>query len=285
VPDVKLAVVYFSATNVTRTYANLIAEALSGRGAAVQPVDVTAHSSRCERFPVERFDAFVFGFPVFADFAPSVMNEWIPTLDGLGRRCVLFFTYGGRTTGYAHFHTKLLLEQAGFQVLFSAEFLGRHSFNLAGWSALPERPDEGDYAVAREFAALAVERFTQDAPPAFALQKPFGYHASQRVLEERKQPDARGWCHPVRSGSECSMCRECEIQCPTQAFDADAGLSDPRSCIECMRCVYICPDQVLGVDPRVKAAFPAFLKDWHLTEEMMRAKKSKIIAESWQAAF
>lgn len=81
------------------------------------------------------------------------------------------------------------------------------------------------------------------------------------------------------------MCRDCENECPTGAFDADTGLSDPEICIECMHCVYLCPDKVLQVDERMKAAYEGFLTNWHLTEEMMQAKQSKIITQSWQAAF
>ena len=80
------------------------------------------------------------------------------------------------------------------------------------------------------------------------------------------------------------MCRDCETECPTRAFDADTGLSDPGSCIECMRCVYICPDEVIKVDERMKGAYKDFLAYCHLTEEMMNAKRSKIISDASQAA-
>jgi len=43
------------------------------------------------------------------------------------------------------------------------------------------------------------------------------------------------------------------------------------------------PDKVLRVDD-MKGVYDAFLSNWHVTEEMMNAKKSKIITESWQAA-
>ena len=64
-----------------------------------------------------------------------------------------------RTTGYAHFHTKNQLDNANFQVLLSAEFFGRHTFNVGGWRILPERPDEDDFKVARDYANLAFQRF------------------------------------------------------------------------------------------------------------------------------
>jgi NAD-dependent dihydropyrimidine dehydrogenase PreA subunit len=284
-PDLKIALVYFSATHVTETYAEVIRDEWIARGCDARLINVTAYASRQGPLPVDDCDGFVFGFPVFGDFAPRVINEWIPTLDGQGKQCATFFTYGARTTGYAHFHTKLLLEKAGFRVQFSGEFLGRHSFNVAGWRILPDRPDEGDFVVAREFAALAMERFSQDAVKDFNLQKPFAYDGVMESLKQREKSAERGWCHPVRSVEECSMCLRCETECPNQAFDADAGLSDPLKCIECMHCVYICPDQVLQVDDRMAGVYPAFLEHWHLTEEMMRAKRSKIITESWQAAF
>jgi NAD-dependent dihydropyrimidine dehydrogenase PreA subunit len=281
--DLKVALVYFSATNVTHTYVQVIREGLLDHGCAVQAFNVTAYASRQNQLSFDGFDGVIFGFPVFSDFAPSVINEWLPTLHGQGKKCALFFTYGGRTTGYAHFHTKLLLERAGFQVLFSAEFLGRHSFHIGGWPILPERPDAQDFAVAREYAALAIERFSQEAPPVFRLQKPFGYNQVVAALKNEPELTQRHWKHPIRTAEGCSMCRDCETECPTQAFDADTGLSNPGSCIGCMHCVYICPDNVLRVDD-MKAVYDAFLSNWHVTEEMMNAKKSKIITESWQAA-
>ncbi len=283
--DCKIALVYFSATQVTHTYAQVIREALLDQGCIVQLFDVTGYASRQEPLAIDDFDGLLFGFPVFSDFAPSVINEWLPTLDGQGKRCALFLTYGARTTGYAHFHTKLLLEQAGFQVLFSAEFLGRHSFNVGGWRILPDRPNEQDFAVAREYAALARERFSQDSPEIFRLQKPFGYGRAVASLEDQQKRTERGWTNPARVAEECSMCRDCEAECPARAFDADTGLSDPESCIECMHCVYICPDKVLKIDERMQDAYAGFLAHWHLTEEMMDAKKSKIITAAWQATF
>jgi NAD-dependent dihydropyrimidine dehydrogenase PreA subunit len=281
--DIKIALVYFSATDVTHTYVKTIRERLLNLGCAVQSFNVTTHASRQNPLAFDGFNGVIFGFPVFSDFAPSVINEWLPTLDGQGKKCTLFFTYGGRTTGYAHFHTKLLLEQAGLHLLFSAEFLGRHSFNVGGWRILPERPNAQDLALAQEYAALAIERFSQDAPAVFKLQKPFGYNQVIASLANSQEITERQWKNPVRTAEECSMCRDCETMCPTQAFDADTGWSNPRTCIGCMHCVYICPDKALRVDD-MKGVYDPFLSNWHLTEEMMNAKKSRIITESWQAA-
>jgi NAD-dependent dihydropyrimidine dehydrogenase PreA subunit/flavodoxin len=283
--DLRIVLVYFSATHVTKIYAEVIEGELTRRGCKVHLMNVTPYSSRKETLLVDDFDGFIFGFPVFADFAPSVINEWIPTLQGKEKRCAMFFTYGGRTTGYAHFHTKTLLEKVGFLVQFSAEFLGRHSFNVGGWRVLPDRPNEQDFDVAREFAGLVVEQFSHASPRIFELQKPFAYNAVLDLLKNKKRSSERGLRHPIRSTEGCSMCLRCETECPNQAFRADTGLSDPLKCIECMHCVYICPDKVLKIDDRMKDAYHAFLENWHLTEAMMNEKRSKIITTAWQAAF
>ena len=280
----KIAIVYFSGTNVTHSYAEVMRDAFQAHGCGARLLNVTPFAARQKPLPIKSFDFFIFGFPVFSDFAPKVINDWLPTLEANGKRCGLFVTYGARTSGYAHFHTKTLLEQAGFQVMLSGEFLGRHSFNVAGWTILPQRPDEKDFAVAREYVDLALERFLQEAPSEFSLQKPFGYDGTAAALANPPQKTERGWTHPLRIVDECVMCRDCETECPTQAFNADLGQSDPGLCIECMRCVYICPDDVIKVDKRMKGVYENFKKSWHLTEEMMNAKQSKIIAESWQAA-
>ena len=153
--DHKIALVYFSATHVTRSFVRVMEAALVERGCKAMLFNVTPYDSRQEPLPLDDYDGIIFGFPVFADFAPSVINAWLPTLDGQGKRCATFFTYGGRATGYAHVHTRQLLEGAGFQVLFSAEFLGRHSFNVSGWRVLPDRPDKGDFSLAREYVDLS----------------------------------------------------------------------------------------------------------------------------------
>ncbi len=282
--DQSICLIYFSGTEVTKTYAEVIKATLTDIECVVRLFDVTSYASRQKPLPVDDFNAFIFGFPVFSDFAPSVINTWLPTLKGKGKPCAQFFTYGARTSGYAHFHTLQLLETAGFQVLLSAEFLGRHTFNVAGWQILPDRPDQADFAIAKEYASLALERFSAQTPPVFNIQKPFGYNQTLAAREKQPKRSERGWTNPVRVTKACSMCRDCEAECPTQAFNADSGLSEPAECIDCMHCLYICPDEVIEIDKRMKDTYEGFKASWNLTETMMEAKQSKIIEESWQAA-
>ena len=57
--DLKIALVYFSATNVTHTYAQVIRERLFDQGCTVQLFNVTAYASRQEKLPINDFNSFI----------------------------------------------------------------------------------------------------------------------------------------------------------------------------------------------------------------------------------
>jgi hypothetical protein len=60
-PDFKIALIYFSATNVTKTYAEVIQKELLRRECEAQLINVTGYSSRQEFLPVDDFNGFIFG--------------------------------------------------------------------------------------------------------------------------------------------------------------------------------------------------------------------------------
>jgi menaquinone-dependent protoporphyrinogen IX oxidase len=80
-----VAIVYFSGTAVTKSYAEVIHARLKEPGCNAELIDITPYSARREPLPVESFNGIVFGFPVYADFPPRVINEWLPTLKGDGK--------------------------------------------------------------------------------------------------------------------------------------------------------------------------------------------------------
>lgn len=281
----KFAIVYFSATHVTKTYADIISQELQAQGCETALFNVTPLSSREMPIPFSEYAGAIFGFPVYSDYAPSVINDWLKTLDGAGKRCGMFFTYGGRTTGYAHFHTKELLERANFSILFSAEFLGPHSYNLGGWSLMASRPNMEDIAVAKSYARLVKDRFSSPELPVLQIQRPFGYYQSLQALGQRKKRTEPRWPHPERFTEDCQMCLRCETECPTGAFDAITGTAELDQCIRCMHCVAICPDSVIRTVEKHRVTTEAFLENCHLTVDMLKMKKSKIISEPWDTVF
>lgn len=138
----------------------------------------------------------------------------------------MFFTYGARDLEWAHQTTYYLLTQANFQVVLSAVFIGKHSFNVAkGWSLAEGRPNQLDFDIATEFALQSIVRFQKDTKFNIDLSE-FSYKPIK--TEETTGPYAK--FYPSRGKEDCSICYLCEKECPVVAFDAISGETNRKLC-------------------------------------------------------
>jgi len=267
-----IAIIYFSATGITEAVSNHIAAILEKEGHSIKLKNIITIDSRDSQFDFLEYDSYIFGFPVFGGRPPTIADEWMKTLDGGKKKCSMFFTYGARDLEWAHQVTYYLLTQANFQVVLSAEFIGKHSFNVArGWSLAEGRPNQLDFDIATEFALQSIIRFQKDSD--------FSIDLSEFAYKSKKTRKARGsWAnfYPSRSKEDCSMCYLCEKECPVKAFDAISGKTNKNLCIQCMHCLTICPDKVIHIG-EVSQFFKKFSDRWGLTEDVVEQKRSKII--------
>ena len=266
------AIFYFSATGITETISNHIAAILEKEGNAVKLTNIITPESRQSQFDFSEFDACFFGFPVFYARPPYVADDWMKSIDGKNLKCSMFFTYGAVDLEIAHQVTYYLLTQANFQVVLSAEFIGKHSFSVAkGWSLAEDRPNQLDFDIATEFALQSIKRFQTDVK--------FNIDLSDFTYERREFIENKGayaTFYPSRGKDDCSMCYLCEEECPVKAFDAISGETNRKLCIKCMHCVTICPDKVINVG-EASQSFENFMKRTGLTEDIVEQKRSKII--------
>ena len=267
-----IAIFYFSATGITKTISNHIAAVIQGEGNSVKLKNIITPDSRQYQVDFSKYDAYIFGFPVFGGRPPSIVEEWMKTLNGRKKKCSMFFTYGARDLELAHQITYYLLTRANFQIVLSAEFIGKHSFNVAeGWILAEDRPNQLDFDVATEFALESLARFQKNSE--------FSIDLSEFTYKTTKTRESRGfWAnfYPSRDSNDCSMCYMCEKECPVNAFDAFSGKPNRKRCIQCMHCVSICPDKVILIGD-VSRLFEKFKNRFGLTEEAVRKKRSKII--------
>ena len=236
---------YFSATGNTEFIARAMAARFEELGDKVELRSVTTPQSRKANPDFSEYDAVVFGSPVHIMRAPLIFRDWLAQLDGQGRRCAMFFSYGGFQTHPCHLNTAEILQSRGFQVVGSAEFTGEHTFNMVGWQALADRPGDEETSAARLYADQIRPRLAGVDP---AVPDPFepGHHTIEELdMMEQGQMQFLGNKAPSRSSSECQMCMLCEQLCPTGAMDAEKGVADKDKCMICLRCLKICSDQVL----------------------------------------
>lgn len=267
----KIAIIYFSGTGVTEGYAKIIADGLKQKGQTVSLRNITSIEDRESGVDFQKQDAVIFGFPVYAGRLPTVVETWLGTLH-VKKQCSMYFTYGGRELEYAHQTGYYLLSKANFDVILSAEFLGKHSFNVAeGWDLASDRPYSDDVSMAKEFALESLKRFqTKDEKWDYKLE---GFDYQPRVTKEYHGPFAIFFPYKIQ---ECRMCYRCENECPTGAFDLSSGKAKNGVCIQCMHCVSICPDNAIEVGDATEL-FQQFKTTLDLTSENVKNKKSRII--------
>jgi len=267
-----LGLFYFSATGITETISNHIAKVLEREGHIVKLSNIITPDSRQSQYNFSEFDACFFGFPVFSARLPYVADDWMKSIDGKNLKCSMFFTYGARDLEIAHQVTSYLLTQANFQVVLSAEFIGKHSFSVGkGISLAEDRPNQSDFDVVTEFALESIKRFQADIEFNIDLS---GFAYKPKMITEKKGAFAE--FYPSKGHNDCSMCLSCEKECPVGAFDATSGETNRKLCIMCMHCVTICPDEVIHIGDGSQF-FEIFLNQTGLTEDVVAQKRSKII--------
>jgi flavodoxin/ferredoxin len=270
----KVLILYFSATGNTARIAKVIEEKLKEEGATVTMAEITPFAERQRKIDFEPYQAVVFGAPVHSRRAPRAMRDWLRTLDGQGKKCSMYFTYGGFGVHPAHYSTREILKEQNFIVVSSAEFLGAHTFNLGGWRALGGRPNELDFEVARNYVELIYKRFTGEDDSILGELEKTEYTEEQLDSAEKSRFKVITQL-PTRGGKECSMCLNCEELCPTGAINAESGEADKEKCITCLACVSNCPEEVLEINDTSKS-WSMKLDMEKVTEESIKEQKSKI---------
>ena len=270
----RVLILYFSATGNTARIATVIKEKFIELGTDVEVKDITPYSGRQENINLELYQAVIFGAPVHSCRAPRVVREWLRTLNGQGKKCSMFFTYGGFGVHPTHYTTKQILEKQNFIVVSSADFLGAHTFNLGGWRAMEGRPNQCDLDVAKEYAIKTYKRFAgEDLKILGELEKT---EHTEEQLDSMEGLRFKVLTQlPTRGGDECSMCMICEELCPTEAIKADVGEAEKGKCIACLACMTNCHDNALKVNDMSKS-WSSKLEMDNVTEESIKSQKSKI---------
>ena len=97
----------------------------------------------------------------------------------------MFFTYGGFGVHPAHHATREILEERHFRVVSSAEFLGAHTFNRAGWEAMVDR------VLTEATLTKPAPDFRRDGGRLGHHSEALGYILAEMQFLPRAYPDAR----------------------------------------------------------------------------------------------
>lgn len=217
----KLIVAHFSPTGGTKQVADAIA---AGFFLPTVEVDLTGDVTA---MTLKEADLLMAVLPVYAGRVPEIALKRLSALQGEGAKAVAVVVYGNREFDDALLETKDTLEANGFHVIAAAAFIAEHSIVR---SIAAGRPDAEDRAIAKDFAAKIMAKLATPSPIVVPGNK------------EYVQPHAAAF-HPS-ADETCVSCGLCAAHCPVGAIPGDKPWqTDSEKCINCLRCVQLCPKQ------------------------------------------
>lgn len=234
-------IAHFSPTGATARVARMIAE---GTGCETMEWDLTKPG---EQAPAESFDALMLALPVYGGRVPQLALERLRRLRGENTPAVAVAVYGNRHYDDALADEKAALTENGFRVIAAGAFIGEHSIVRAIGAG---RPDEKDREAALRFGE-AIERKVEagdlepvEVPGTVPTEPPKGSSV-----------------HPA-ANEDCIFCGICAETCPAEAIPVDApNTTDGTLCINCMRCIQVCPVGARSLPEKFVAGAAAMLRE------------------------
>lgn len=266
----RIGLIYFSPTENTAKIAAVIKIILEDLNNDVEEFNVTNYSDRSKSINLGQIEAIIFGFPNYYGRAPKLIREWLTTLEGDEKKCSVFFTYGGVHVGLAYHNIKNILSKQNLILVSAAQFVAKHTYNIAGWKLNGNRPNQEDFEIAKEYARKTYERFIGEDSGIVSF-KPT--KSTEAQADESENIAKSAIPLPFRE-EECSLCRICEELCPANAMNAEKGKPDSNACIRCLRCVVNCPEHVLKTNDMTFLLQP-LMQVTKTTEEIINSRKSE----------
>lgn len=221
---------YFSPTGGTKKAGEIFCKGISEN---VKTIDLSLHNNAAEQPECE---LIVAAMPVFGGRIPAAAAEKLNKLDGNGKKAVTLVVYGNRAYEDALLELNNIIEERGFQIAASAALVAQHSMVSEVGKG---RPDEQDREGILDFAGKVLNKVEKDIKNPVNVPGSYPYKAEMSMSVT-----------PMSLPS-CRQCGTCADSCPTGAIrkSADGLETDADSCILCMACTAVCPQQARILPP------------------------------------
>ena len=234
----RIRLIYFSATDTTKTTVRRIGQMLSQQlSIPVQEENFTLPAAREQDISCTEEELAVIGVPVYAGRIPNKLLPYVSgRIHGSRTPAVPVVLFGNRAYDDALIELRDVMQGNGFRCIAGAAFVGEHSFSDTLGAG---RPDEEDLLAADQFAKRVAQLISRME---ILPEKPVKVKGNPELRLYYAPKNAREYLKvkPV-VGDTCISCGTCAALCPMGSIDPDDVSNVVGKCIKCCACVKKCP--------------------------------------------
>ncbi|MEG1753996.1 MAG: 4Fe-4S ferredoxin [Christensenella sp.] len=224
----RVNLICFSPTSSTKKVVELIGSAWETQ----RYIDTTPYSAAEDEYTFSREELAVFGVPSFGGRVPDVALKRFSRMKGDNTPAVVVCAYGNRAYEDTLRELAACLTSRGFRVIAAVAAVCEHSIVRSIANGRPNAEDEEEL---KDFSRQ-IRELVKCAESAEGI--------ATITFDTAPYREYGGVPMKPHADKKCNECGVCAQQCPTNSIPHDKpNKTAEATCITCMRCVYVCPQQ------------------------------------------
>jgi ferredoxin/protein involved in ribonucleotide reduction len=225
-----LKIIYFSATNTTKTIVEEISKQIKIETKI--EIDITKQQNRLKPIKCNNDEILIIGIPVYMGRVPAIVSDYLKAIELNNNPVICIAVYGNRTYGDALLELSDILTDKGAITIAGGAFIGEHSFSSKELPIAESRPNNNDLIQARDFGNQINKKLSTETLLAIELPGEFPYGGITKLWD----------VDFIAISENCIDNGICYQVCPTGAIDTnDYKKIDIKKCISCCACIKACP--------------------------------------------